>query len=582
MKNAVGQADYGRRRPARAWVRGALPSVVAAITVQAAHIVAVILQLAVAADVVGQLISGQTPMLAVLIVPLVLLGVLGLIRLGLAWWGEVLAVRAETRAYVHLRCRLYRAILKAGPGPSALDEAAQRAVLMEGAHAVARYFTRFVPAGLVAVVAVLAVTGLLAWDHPVTAAIAFTGLVASQILPLLWLRLVGGPSIATINDLAHSNRVFVDNVRGLPTAKAFNAVAARRRIMEQDAEQLRQHSMSVLWLGLSWSGLAQFLTMATTVIATMVGCELWRTGHASARTALLPLLILPVGFAALARFGGNRHAAMDAQQAGGPMGHILEGDHLAAEKGAMYEVPFGDVVLDQVSFTYPGRVVPAVDDIKLTVGAGSLIAIVGSSGAGKSTIGSLLLRFVRPTSGSVTIGGIDVSRVTADALYRQVGLIAQDTYLFHGTVRDNLMIARPEATNPELLAALAKAGLSEFLDSLPSGLDTPIGERGNLLSGGQRQRLSIARALLSGARVLILDEATAGLDGRSEQAVLDTVAALTPERTVIMIAHRLSVARNADCIVVMEEGRITQVGSHAELASECGRYAALMGSQVRA
>jgi ATP-binding cassette subfamily C protein CydCD len=233
-----------------------------------------------------------------------------------------------------------------------------------------------------------------------------------------------------------------------------------------------------------------------------------------------------------------------------------------------------------VSFAYPGRRRRALSDVSFTVAAGSTVALVGPSGAGKTTVANLFLRFWDPDAGAVRMGGYDLREYALDDLRRRIALVAQDTYLFNDTLRNNVLIARPSATEPELAAAIANASLDDFVRSLPEGLDTVVGERGAKLSGGQRQRVAIARAFLKDAPILILDEATSHLDAVNEQAVRDSLALLAKARTTLVIAHRLSTVRDADVIIVLDGGRVAEIGDHEALLSRSGLYARLVSRQL--
>ncbi|MFD3837293.1 ABC transporter ATP-binding protein [Streptomyces sp. NPDC058642] len=236
----------------------------------------------------------------------------------------------------------------------------------------------------------------------------------------------------------------------------------------------------------------------------------------------------------------------------------------------------GEVRFEDVEFGYDGKSAPILDGIDITVPAGGSLAVVGPTGAGKSTLGHLVPRLYDVTGGRVTLDGIDVRDLDFDTLARAVGVVSQETYLFHATVADNLRFAKPDATDEELHAAARAAQIHEHIAALPDGYDTVVGERGHRFSGGEKQRLAIARTILRDPPVLILDEATSALDTRTEAAVQDAIDALSANRTTLTIAHRLSTVRSADQIVVLDSGSVAERGTHEELLEKDGRYAALV------
>jgi ATP-binding cassette subfamily B protein len=235
----------------------------------------------------------------------------------------------------------------------------------------------------------------------------------------------------------------------------------------------------------------------------------------------------------------------------------------------------GHVRFERVSFTYPGSPAPAVDGTSLDVPAGSTLALVGETGSGKTTLASLVARLYDPTGGAITIDGIDIRRLRLADLAEIVGVVSQETYLLHTTVRENLRYARPTATDEQIEQATRAAQIHDLISGLPDGYDTMVGSRGHRFSGGEKQRIAIARTLLRDPKVLVLDEATSALDTETERAVQQAFDALAHGRTTLTIAHRLSTVRDADQIAVLDHGRIIETGTHDTLLADNGRYAAL-------
>jgi ATP-binding cassette subfamily B protein len=240
----------------------------------------------------------------------------------------------------------------------------------------------------------------------------------------------------------------------------------------------------------------------------------------------------------------------------------------------------GDIEYNDVSFGYRSEK-PLLAHLTLSIRAGETVAFVGSSGAGKTTICSLLPRFYEVTEGAISIDGIDIRDMTLKSLRSNIGIVSQDVFLFAGTIRDNIAYGRLEASEEEILEAARRARLDDVIAALPAGLDTVVGERGVKLSGGQKQRLAIARIFLKNPPILILDEATSALDTETERAIQQSLADLSQGRTTLVIAHRLATIVNADRIVVVEEGRIIEQGVHDELVARSGgRYQQLHAAQV--
>ncbi|MEU3312386.1 ABC transporter ATP-binding protein [Streptomyces sp. NPDC006662] len=348
-----------------------------------------------------------------------------------------------------------------------------------------------------------------------------------------------------------------------------------------------------------------FITALTLVSALALALVYGLGGYYALRNSLeagsvvaLALLLTRL-YAPLTALAGARVEVMSAMVSFERVFEILDLEPLIAEKPDARQVPEGPVAVefDRVSFGYPSadkvslaslEEVAVLDsrggtqvlhEVSFRAEPGQMIALVGSSGAGKSTISQLLPRLYDVDAGAVRLGGIDVRDLTADSIRDTLGMVTQDGHLFHESVRANLLLARPDAAEEELWDALRRSRLDGLVAALPDGLDTVVGERGYRLSGGERQRLTIARLLLARQRVVILDEATAHLDSTSEAAVQEALSEALAGRTAVVIAHRLSTVRAADLILVVEEGRIVERGTHTELLAAGGRYEELYRTQ---
>ncbi len=295
------------------------------------------------------------------------------------------------------------------------------------------------------------------------------------------------------------------------------------------------------------------------------------------------LAALFMAFGPVRKMSGANSSIQRALAAGKRVFSVLDLDsELAKDEGKELLPPITrQLAFSDVSFTYEGAKDRSLDKVNLTVQVGEVVALVGASGSGKTTLVSLVPRFYRPTEGQVTIDGMDIRLVDRSSLRRQIGIVSQETVLFDDLIRNNIAYGRPDATEEQIIEAARAAYAWEFIERLPQGLDTFVGENGLKLSGGQRQRLAIARAILRDPPILILDEATSALDSESEKLVQQALANLMKARTTLVIAHRLSTVQHADRLVVMNRGRIEEIGTHAELLQKGGLYTRLYQTQFQ-
>jgi subfamily B ATP-binding cassette protein MsbA len=295
------------------------------------------------------------------------------------------------------------------------------------------------------------------------------------------------------------------------------------------------------------------------------------------------LAALFMAYAPVRKMSGANSAIQRALAGGKRVFSVLDLDsELSKDEGKELLPPITrQLTFSDVSFIYEGARDRSLDKVNLTVEVGEVVALVGASGSGKTTLVSLVPRFYRPTEGHVSIDGIDIRLADRASLRRQIGIVSQETVLFDDLIRNNIAYGRPDATEEQIIEAARAAYAWEFIERLPQGLETFVGENGLKLSGGQRQRLAIARAILRDPPILILDEATSALDSESEKLVQQALANLMKGRTTLVIAHRLSTVQHADRLVVMQRGRIEEIGTHAELLKKGGLYTRLYQTQFQ-
>jgi ATP-binding cassette subfamily C protein CydCD len=440
------------------------------------------------------------------------------------------------------------------------------------------FFAHTVAPALVAILVpatVLLTLAFVAW--PIALALLPFVLFAG-LAPVLRRRRIDRLGAEARDSLGLLGAYVTETIQGLSDLVAFQAVGRRRDGFMRAVRAYQQTRLKLLSDLSSQTAQLEVATGLGGLAVAVVGA--WMVADDRLAATTLPLLIL----LALASFLPISEIAQVSRQLADTIAstrryYAVHQEEPAVRDGpARPPAPAGGSAIrfDGVVFAYPGARRAALDGVTLAIPAGATVAVVGPSGAGKTTLANLLLRFWDPADGGILIDGVDLRDFELDHLRRRISLVSQDTYLFNDTLRANVALARPDADEAAIARALEQAALADFVASLPEGLDTRVGERGVQLSGGQRQRVAIARAFLKNAPTLILDEATSHLDAVSEAQVRGALDALMRDRTTIVIAHRLSTVRHADLLIVLDRGRVAELGSHAELVGQNGLYARLI------
>ena len=405
---------------------------------------------------------------------------------------------------------------------------------------------------------------------PVTALIALAGAAGSFGFLVLISRYSAANAPAEKEAGRNLQEAVLEYAHGLPTVKSFGKGGASMQAMKEAARENREIRLKIEY-GFTPANCGHLLMLKLASVAmAAASCYLGYTGTMEFPVMLMFVFYSFSIFASLEPVSDSAHvlavidAAMDQLEA------LKEGNFIDRD-GKDIQVEHHDIAFEHVDFSYEqGRQI--LKDVTFTIPEKTTTAIVGPSGSGKSTICSLIARFYDVSSGSIRMGGHDVREFTCDSLLTNISMVFQNVYLFHDTIRNNICFGKPGVTEEEMIDAAKKACCHEFIMELPDGYDTVIGEGGGTLSGGQKQRISIARAILKDAPVIILDEATASVDPENEHLIQEAISQLTLGKTIITIAHRLATIEQADQILVVDNGRIVQQGTHQELIARPGKY----------
>jgi ABC-type multidrug transport system fused ATPase/permease subunit len=518
-----------------------------------------------------------------LILPAVAIVGAVLLRGALEHARTMMAHLTSARIQELLRGRLYDKIAELGPAWFAGERTGGVMLsVVDGVEQLQTFFGQYLPQLCVSALTPIAIFAIIAWwDVPVAAVMLGSALVC-LVVPMAFHRLDIRASRTRQKSFKAFGAEFLDALQGLATLKAFGQSTSYGRML---AEKARGLSNSTMWLsstGLMTRGIVDVGVAVGAASALTLG--VWRVSHGEMSIAAL-LIVLMAGteiYRPLRDLRMVLHQGLTGQAAAVGINELLAAEPLLpATSAAAAAIAAPTIAFEDVRFSYPGGRRAALDGLSFTVAAGERVGIVGPSGAGKSSIARLLLRLYDPQSGTARIGGMDLRGLDPEAVRGKIAVVLQDTYLFHGTVEDNLRLGKPDASTAELEAASRAANAHDFIAALPAGYATLIGERGARLSGGQRQRLAIARALLRDAPILILDEALSSVDAENEWVIQQALDRLMVGRTTVILAHRLSSVIDANRILVVADGKIVESGRHAEMMRHDGPYRQLMGAQAR-
>ena len=488
---------------------------------------------------------------------------------------------ASAGVRIKLRELIYKKLLKLGGGYSKVESTSSVVqVTVEGVEQLEIYFGKYLPQFFYSLLV------------PVTlfVFISFISLKAALVfilsVPLIPISIIAIMKIAkkilkdywkSYSDLGGT---FLENLQGLTTLKVFDIDEERHKKMNEEAEGFRKITMKVLSMQLNSITIMDLVAFGGSAAGTIMALFQFRNGEIAVGSLIVIILLSSEFFIPLRLLGSYFHIAMNGMAASDRMFGILDAEERKKVACSNNDINFDKVSIkvEDVQFSYDGERT-VLNDINMNINEGGVVAIVGESGSGKSTMASLILNNYKVTKGRILLNNIDIEKVALDDIYENIALVSTNSYIFNGTILDNLLMAKSDATEKEIEEALKTARLYDFVESLKDGLDTNVGEGGNNLSGGQKQRLALARVILANRKMIIFDEATSNIDVESEEAIWEAIYELSKDKTVLVISHRLANVRDAKNIYVMNKGSLVESGTHEELYAKEGHYYDMINKQ---
>lgn len=475
-----------------------------------------------------------------------------------------------------IREQIYQKLLRLGSGYK--DEVQTSEIVqiaVEGVEQLETYFGAYMPQFFYAMLAPLTLFAVLCFVNVASAVVL---LICVPLIPIAiaavqtWAKKLLSKYWGQYTALGDT---FLENLQGLTTLKIYQSDAYKNEEMNQEAEKFRKITMKVLTMQLNSITIMDFIAYGGAALGMILAVTQFQAGRVSLGGCLLIILLSADFFLPMRQLGSFFHIAMNGMAASDKIFALLD---LPEPNAKTQSCPAeGEIICRDVNFSYDGSR-QILKNVNLTVHAHGLTAIAGESGCGKSTIASILMGRAKKYQGSIKIGGVELSDITEESLMKQITYVSHQSYLFKGTVRENLLMGKPDASEMQLWEVLERVNLAAFLRA-ENGLDTPVAEKGSNFSGGQCQRLALARALLHDSPAYIFDEATSNIDVESENDIMAEIIRMAKTKSVLVISHRLANITGADTIYVMEKGKIVQSGTHAELLSHHGVYETLWTSQ---